>query len=111
LVTSSVSYAGIHTATAKAFNKLKDEAGKRVRQPTLVVYEGCNALVDLESPEQYRIFVRHVIPSERAFGGMFTVFIEPTLPAAEAALLESYADVFVGPTQDVLTREKETDRA
>jgi hypothetical protein len=96
LVTSHSSYAGVHTATAKAFNKIKIRAGEKVRPPTLVIYEGFNALVDLESPEQYRIFVRHVLPSERAWGGMLTLFIEPTVPASDSSLLDTYSDAFVG---------------
>lgn len=97
LVTSRPSYAGIHTAIAKAFNKLKAHAGKKYRRPTLVIYEGCNALVDLESSEQYRIFIRHVLPSERAWGGMLTLFVEPTISDANANLLETYSDAFIGP--------------
>src|SRR5215213_8869013 len=64
-VTSSPSYAGIHTATAQAFNKLKEQQAsqQQSRRPTLIIYEGAFALVDLESVEQYRIFIRHVLPS------------------------------------------------
>jgi len=94
-VTSANSYAGIHTAITQAFNLLKKKSKGEIRENTLMIYEGCNALVDLESREQYRIFLRHVVPSERMWGGMLTVFIEPCIEAAEKKLLESYADVVV----------------
>ena len=98
-VKSPPSYAGVHTATAKAFNKLKHESGSHVRNPTLVVYEGCASLIDLESPEQYRIFLRHVLPSERAWGGMVTLFIEPTSSDEDSLLLQTYSDIYVGPNR------------
>jgi hypothetical protein len=93
-VTGAKSYAGIHTATARAFNKLKAESGGKLRQPTLTIFEGCSALVDLESPEQYRIFLRHVVPSEHMWGGMLTLFVEPAVSEADSHLMRAYADVF-----------------
>ena len=94
-VRSSVSYAGMHTATSKAFNYLKAKLRKRTkstsRGPLLVIYEDTRALVDLESQEQYHIFVRHVIPSERMWDGMFTVFTETEPPECEWKMLTSYA--------------------
>jgi hypothetical protein len=96
---SAPSYAGIHTATAQAFNRVKAASKKtgptrQVRLPSLVIYEGCQALVDLESAEQYRLFVRHVLPSERLWGGMFTLFIEPSIAEDNRAVLKSSADIF-----------------
>jgi hypothetical protein len=97
---SQPSYAGIHTAIARAFNQIKDESKKissgdsEVRRPALVIYEGCQALVDLESSEQYRLFVRHVLPSERLWGGMFTVFVEPSIADDNLAVLKSSANIF-----------------
>jgi hypothetical protein len=88
------SYAGVHTANARAFNILKDLAGaKSPRKPGLLLYEGANALSDLESTEQYRIFARHVLTSERMWGGMLTCFVEPTIGVAEAELLRIYSDL------------------
>jgi len=55
------------------------EAKQTVRKPTLTIYEGTNALVELESTEQYRIFIRHLLPSERLWGGMFTFVIESVI--------------------------------
>jgi hypothetical protein len=94
-VSSAKSYAGIHTAITRAFNILKKDSHGDLRENALVIYEGCNALVDLESHEQYRIFVRHVVPSERMWGGMLTVFIEPCIETEERDLLDSYADLVV----------------
>jgi hypothetical protein len=92
-VASPESYAGVHTATAKAFNaQKKRKAPGVVRGPTLLIYEGCRALVDLESCEQYRVFLRHVLTSERMWGGMLTVFLEPEAVEADIALIATYAD-------------------
>jgi hypothetical protein len=88
------SYAGLHTANARAFNILKNQAGANPpRKPALLLYEGTNALSDLESTEQYRIFARHVLTSERMWGGMLTCFVEPTIGTAEADLLRIYSDL------------------
>jgi hypothetical protein len=96
-VTSHRTYAGVHTGIASAFNKIRksDTRTPDVRTPAVVFYEGCSALVDLESNEQYRIFLRHVLPSERLWGGMFTVFVEPTISAENRSVLEGVADIFV----------------
>ncbi len=92
-VRSSVSYAGMHTASSKAFNIIKKRAGGEVRKPVLVIYEDTYALADLESPTQYRVFVRHVLPSERLWDGMFTVFTEVAQPDADWKVLSSYASI------------------
>jgi hypothetical protein len=93
IVRSSRTYAGMHTASSKTFNKIKGLMKKEERHPTLVIYEDCYALTDLESPEQYRIFVRHVLPSERLWDGMFTVFLEAAQSDADWRLLQSYASM------------------
>jgi hypothetical protein len=93
-VTSRPSYAGVHTAVGKAFNLIKSEQGKKTRPYTLVIYEGISALADLESREQYRIFLRHVISSERVWGGMLTLLVESFLPPEDDGLLRSYVDVY-----------------
>lgn len=90
---SAESYAGLHSASSVAFNAIKDKAGGQVRNPTLVIYEDCYALVDLESVEQYRAFIRHVLPSERSWGGMFTVFAETAQPDQDWKLLSSYVSI------------------
>jgi hypothetical protein len=92
---AKMSYAGIHTAASKAFNVLKKKTGGQVRGPTLVIYEDPLALADLESAEQYRVFIRHVLPSERIWGSMFTVIVETAPQESEWRLLQSYADVVI----------------
>jgi hypothetical protein len=91
------SYAGIHTANAKAFNVLKAAAsrgGRPMDRPAgLVVYEGTHALVDLESREQYRIFVRHVLASERLWRGMVTLVVEAAIAEDEWDLVKAYMDL------------------
>lgn len=104
-VTSSMSFAGIHTASGRAFNVLKKRAGPGAqRSAFLVLYEEPYALADLESAEQYRVFVRHVLPSERQFGGMYTVFTESSIEDRDWRLLTSYADVSL----DLATSNSET---
>jgi hypothetical protein len=93
LVRSKVSYAGVHTASSKAFNIVKQAKPSDVRAPALVIYEDMQALADLESAEQYRVFLRHVVPSERLWGGMFSVFIETAQPEADWRLLQSYTSM------------------
>lgn len=70
VVDSSPSFAGMHTAATRAFKQIKkrQEQGGQPRPPTLVIYENPYALVDLESAEQYRIFVRHVSAFGKAVG-------------------------------------------
>jgi len=88
------SYAGVHTANARAFNILKNLGGAdQQRKPALLLYEGASALSDLESIEQYRIFARHVLTSERMWGGMLTFFVEPTIGLSEMDLLRIYSDL------------------
>ena len=99
-------FAGIHTATAEAFNliKSKEKGGQNnmLRKPALLIFEATYALVDLESKEQYRRFMRHVIPSERMWGSMFTSIIELDLDEDSKALLRSYSDYYLdGPTPAV----------
>jgi hypothetical protein len=88
-----MTYAGMHSASSRAFNTIKEQMGCNYRQPTLVIYEDSYALTDLESVEQYRIFVRHVLPSERMWDGMLTVFLESVQPEADWRLLQAYASM------------------
>jgi hypothetical protein len=75
-------FAGLHTAVNKAFNiikqKDKEQRNKKVRRASVMVYDHTSALCDTESVEQFRVFWRHVIPSERCYG-MITVIIEDTM--------------------------------
>jgi hypothetical protein len=89
---STETYAGLHTAASIAFNRFKKKQKGVVRNQALIIYEDCYALSDLESVEQYRIFLRHVIPSERLWRGMLTVFIETAQADSDWKLLKSYVD-------------------
>jgi hypothetical protein len=92
-IRSRRTYAGMHTASSKAFNEIKAKLKHDERHPTLVIYEDCYALSDLESPEQYRIFVRHVLPSERMWDGMFSTFIESAIPESDWRTLCAYVSM------------------
>jgi hypothetical protein len=96
-VLSKTTYAGMHSASSRAFNVImeaqKQNTGHRQRRPTLVIYEDAYALSDLESAEQYRIFVRHVMPSERMWDGMFTVFLEAAPQDYDWKVLQAYASM------------------
>lgn len=94
LLAANETFAGLHSASSAAFKLIKREAPKKsTRQPTLVIYEDMYALSDLESVEQYRIFARHVLPSERLWGGMFTVFVETAQREDDWKLVSSYASM------------------
>ena len=90
-VVSTMTYAGLHSAASRAFNLIPKKTDHEERRPTLVIYEDTYALADLESPEQYRIFLRHVLPSERMWGGMFTIFVESAQPKYDWDVLQAYA--------------------
>jgi len=93
---SRMTYAGIHTTSSRAFKTIRAQATKKdIRVPTLVIYEGAHALADLESSEQYRTFIRHVLPSERYWNGMFTVIVECGLPSTEWQLLCGYTSLML----------------
>jgi hypothetical protein len=99
-VDARASYAGLHSAAAKGFNEIKSrtkmQGQSAVRQPTLLIYEGAYALSDLESIEQYRVFVRHTLSSERLWGGMFSIFCEYGLSDRDVDLFLPHADFFLG---------------
>ncbi len=97
---SSKTYAGLHTASAQAFNWIKNKSAEEVRTPALIIYEDCYALTDIESVEQYRIFVRHVLPSERLWDGMFSVFTETAQSDPDWKLLNSYASIVLDLRED-----------
>lgn len=93
LLSSSETYAGLHSSSSAAFKRIKRKIGGpgAARKPTLVIYEDMYALSDIESVEQYRIFARHVLPSERLWDGMFTVFAETAQKEEDWRLISSYA--------------------
>jgi hypothetical protein len=93
---AGVSYAGIHSAIIRVYQRIcKRMKQKDLSGPTLMIYEGCHAIVDMEGPEQYRLFARHVMPSERLWGGMMTVFVETLVSEENKALLLELADVVI----------------
>jgi hypothetical protein len=92
-VLSKMTFAGMHSAASRAFKVIQKQVGDSSRKPTLVIYEDAYAISDLESSEQYRIFVRHVMPSERMWDGMFTVFVESAQPDGDWNILQSYASM------------------
>lgn len=92
LLSSAETFAGLHSSSSAAFKRIKKAEGTdKSRKPTLIIYEDMYALSDLESVEQYRIFARHVIPSERLWNGMFTVFAETAQKEEDWKLISSYA--------------------
>ena len=94
-IKSPPTFAGLHTAAADAFKLMGRKEAGGLRKPALLIYEDCFALADLESVEQYRIFVRHVLPSERLWDAMFTVFVETAQPEPEWGLVSSYASMML----------------
>ena len=104
-INSPPSFAGVHTAIANGFNKIKKEQNEpKLREPQIYIYEGLHALVDLESNEQYRIFLRHVIPSERLWGGMLTLFVESWVSQDNLSVLKEITHIFVDRTKATETQ-------
>lgn len=96
MVESPPTYAGVHTAAMRAFKQIqRSSKSAQVRHPTLVIYEGSHALVDIESSEQYRIFMRHVLPSERLWGGMLTLVVEAGAPQDALDTVKAYVDLYI----------------
>jgi hypothetical protein len=78
-------FAGLHTSVSRAFNIIKRndaDKGRRNRRPMVMVYANTSSLADFESTEQFRIFWRHVIPSERSYK-MILIIIEDELVGEE----------------------------
>lgn len=74
------SFPDLHSATSKAFNvtkKREQKDEKNPRRPLTIVYAHTSVFCDFESPEQFKIFWRHVTSSERSYG-MLTVIVEST---------------------------------
>jgi hypothetical protein len=99
-MTAKMTFAGLHTAASNAFNEIKRRAKDAIRGPTLVIYDGCYALSDLESAEQYRNFVRHVLPSERLWSGMLTIVVESFIAEQDWKLLRSYVTLDIDMTSN-----------
>ena len=73
------SYVGIHSAIAHGYEQ-KLKIKERKNKASLLIYDSCYALTDLENEKLYRIFLKHVVPSERCMGGNITIFAEQWVP-------------------------------
>ena len=73
------SFVGIHSAIAHGY-ETKLRVGKREGKPSLLLYDSCYALTDIENQKLYKMFMKHVVPSERCMGRNITVFIEQWVP-------------------------------
>ena len=92
--TADFSFVGIHSAIADGYEEILQKAdnGKRKDKTSLLIYDSCFALSDLESEKLYRIFLKHVIPSEKLMGGNITVFVEQWLPEDVACFVKAMTD-------------------
>jgi hypothetical protein len=79
ILVASWSYVGIHSAIAHGYEK-KLRVGNRIGKPSLLLYDSCYALTDIENQKLYKMFMKHVVPSERCMGRNITVFIEQWVP-------------------------------
>ncbi|WP_177225769.1 phosphoribosyltransferase family protein [Arsenicibacter rosenii] len=100
IITSDASYPGIHSAIIKGFLKVSKKRQKKNNKNSnqtdeplsLIIYEDLSSLIDLESHEQYKIFLRHIIASERLESGLFTVFFENYTSVAYTGFLQNIVD-------------------
>jgi hypothetical protein len=96
---SARSLADLHTATNRAFKLIKALAVKAgtpgVRAPMVMVYDHTSVLYDLESVEQFSVFWRHVIPSERAYGMLTLIIEDEATPKPRTDILRQLVDVVV----------------
>ena len=75
------SFASIHTAANSSWyrfrNELKKIEGNTYRIPHRTIYDTLSSLIRFSSEEQYFLFLRHVINSEKSYG-MISLIIEPS---------------------------------
>jgi hypothetical protein len=90
--TPNFSFVGIHSAIVHGY-ETKLKTGERGDKPSLLIYDSCYALTDLENEKLYRIFLKHVIPSERLLGGNITIFAEQWLPSEMERFVKTTVDV------------------
>ena len=70
--------AGIHSSISKAFKIIESNVKKtsaKTRPPCRMIWDSFSSLADVSSKEIIKIFLNHVIPSERNYG-MISIFIE-----------------------------------
>ncbi len=73
------SFAEIHTAANDSwyrFRKVCKEEENAYRIPHRTIYDSLSSLIRFSSNEQYLLFIRHVISSEKSYG-MISLIIEP----------------------------------
>ena len=73
------SFAEIHTAANDSwyrFRKVCSEEENSFRIPHRTIYDSLSSLIHFSSDEQYLLFIRHVISSEKSYG-MISLIIEP----------------------------------
>lgn len=78
LITAKWTYAGIHSAIAHGYKTHFDN--EKDKQPTILLYDSCYCLTDIENEKQYRILLEHIIPSERSYRNNITIFCEQWIP-------------------------------
>lgn len=90
------SYPGVHTTLAKGYDRMAARlpaedasGGKRLG---IVILDEPSALADVDSISQFKLFIRHVVASERLMGGILTVVYETRSALAEAAFLPEVVD-------------------
>ena len=73
------SFAEIHTAANDSwyrFRKVCKEEENSYRIPHRTIYDSLSSLIHFSSDEQYLLFIRHVLSSEKSYG-MISLIIEP----------------------------------
>lgn len=91
IITANFSFVGIHSAIAHGYDNILSKGDRKDKQ-SLLIYDSCFALTDLESEKLYRIFLKHVIPSERLMGDNITIFVEQWLPDEIGKFVEAITD-------------------
>ena len=81
----ATSFSEIHTAANNSwyrFRKVCKNEENSYRVPHRTVYDTVSSLIRFSSEEQYMLFMRHVISSERSYG-MISLIVEPISLAPE----------------------------
>jgi hypothetical protein len=71
IIVASRTFPGVHTALARGFKK-----ARRGDQMAIVIIDEPSSLADVDSSEQFRLFIRHVVSSEHLLGGILTIIYE-----------------------------------
>lgn len=90
------SFANVHTAANNSwyrFRKMCKQQENEYRVPHRTIYDTLSSLIDFSSEEQYLVFLRHVIASERSYGMISIIFEPRTLPETIKGNLTRMADI------------------